>query len=72
MLLRLARFQRVVNSNIIAICAELLKRLREDDYPTRDPREHGKEWADHWIYMSKQDKQYLGLLLGKYLDHWWD
>lgn len=54
------------------ICAELLKRLREDEYPARDPRPHGKAWADHWTYMSNQDKRYLGLMLGKYLNHWWE
>ena len=54
------------------ICAELLKRLREDDYPFRDPREHDKAWAEHWSYMSNQDKRYLGLMLGKYLNHWWE
>jgi len=57
----------------LTTCAELLKRLREDDYPNRGPRRpYDRAWADHWTYMVEQDKVLLGNMIGKYLNHWWD
>lgn len=56
----------------LTICAELLKRLRDDDYPSRDPRPHDRLWADHWIYMERQDQRMLGEIIGKHLCSWWD
>ena len=32
----------------------------------------GKAWAKEVSAVGKQDKEMLGRLIGKYIDHWWD
>lgn len=63
-------------------CATLLRRLQADDYFANAGYEEStwgtlperqKSWAArHATYMARQDSRYLGLLLGKYLQDWWD
>lgn len=62
------------NRRQMAVCAELLKRLREDEYFVQErarigtgPRASKRAQA-----RSEADKRYLGLLIGKYLNHWWE
>jgi hypothetical protein len=65
------------------ICAELLRRLIEDEYFEKAGYGDGSRWGDiphseqmriikHSERMVKQDQRYLGVLLGKYLRNWWD
>lgn len=66
----------------VRTCAILLRRLMDDDY--FENAGYGREaWlsasdrkrsrmAYHARDMAEQDKRYLGKLIGKYLDHWWD
>jgi hypothetical protein len=56
------------------ICADLLKRLNADDYWKHAVKRFGKTTlaAKHAHQHSKSDKAYLGLMIGKYLNHWWD
>lgn len=55
------------------ICAELLKRMTEDNYHENARKAfRGKFAIDHTMNMAKQDQRYLGVLIGKYLTHWWD
>lgn len=56
------------------ICAELLKRLRADDYFENAQIRFGNTGmaVKHANAVSKHDKRYLGELIGKYLDYWWD
>jgi hypothetical protein len=56
------------------ICAELLRRLRDEDYFENAERRFGScgiagKFA---TAQGKADKAYLGLIIGKYLNHWWD
>lgn len=56
------------------ICAELLKRLMDDDYYIHARKFFGVTPAASEAALRNQrsDQRYLGLLLGKYLTHWWD
>lgn len=57
------------------IAAHLCKRIRtEPYYETADKLFKGrdKQWANYISEMKKQDKEMLGKLIGKYIDHWWD
>jgi hypothetical protein len=56
------------------VCAELLRRLREDDYFRNAERRFGHTGlaADFAMQQRRADQRYLGVLLGKYLTHWWD
>jgi len=63
-------------------CAALLRRLDENNYfenagynpDAWDSMAHDRKTpiAMHAQKMREQDKRYLGLLIGKYLNHWWD
>lgn len=62
------------NRRQMLICAELLKRLREDDY-RRNAKVHLGESTlviKAAELQQRNDMKYLGLVLGKYLNHWWD
>jgi hypothetical protein len=56
------------------ICAEILKRLHEDDYFDNAKRFYGdtKYAAEHAQLHHRNDLKYFGLIMGKYLNHWWD
>jgi hypothetical protein len=56
------------------MCAQLLKRLRDDNYFEKAQSIFGqsKYAAEHAKYMQAQDQRYLGMVIGKYLTHWWD
>lgn len=55
------------------VCAELLKRLRDDDYYLNARKFFdGKDAMDAACRQQRSDQRYLGLLLGKYLTHWRD
>lgn len=64
------------------VCAALLRRLRDDKYFTeagynaarRDSlcNKERSRLAKESIEISRNDKRYLGLIMGKFLDHWWD
>jgi hypothetical protein len=56
------------------VCAELLKRLSEDRYWENAQKRFGNASlaAKHAELVRQNDKGYLGVLIGKYLDHWWD
>ena len=57
------------------VCAEILRRLRDGDWywenakmRFREERLAAELARDH----AEDDKRYLGELIGKYLDYWWD
>lgn len=62
------------------LCVALIKRLREDEYFRNAGYDHTnwqsksekrRSWiAKHSRYMQKQDLEYLGKILGKYLNCW--
>lgn len=56
------------------ICADLLKRLRADEYWGNAAIRFGETTAAAKASQAQQknDQRYLGLILGKYLTHWWD
>lgn len=55
------------------VCAELLKRLKNDNYYEDACKVFkGKNAALHSIVCMNNDQKYLGKILGKYLNHWWD
>ena len=56
------------------VCAQILKRLQDDDYFENAQKRFGdtRQAADFASKQSKNDKLYLGMLIGKYLNHWWD
>ena len=56
------------------VCAELLKRLQEDDYWERAVARFGetKRAADVSSAQHHAEQQYLGSMIGKYLTGWWD
>jgi hypothetical protein len=57
------------------ICAELLKRMRINDYYKQADRifpDRGRRWADHIHVLERHDQEYLALMIKKYLRHWWD
>lgn len=58
------------------ICADILHRMDNDQfyydnaekrYPNRD-----SIWAKSISKHQKADQEYLGLMIGKYMRHWWD
>lgn len=49
------------------VCAELARRLAEDNYFEM----HNRNWKRAEA-SAKNDQRYLGLMLGKFLRHWWD
>lgn len=49
------------------VCAELAKRLAEDNYFEM----HNRNWKRAET-SAKNDQRYLGLMIGKFLRHWWD
>ncbi len=64
------------------VCAELLKRLQEDNY-FENAGYSRLGWnyksdaektriVNHMMKMQKNDQAYLGKILGKFLCHWWD
>lgn len=56
------------------IGAHLCKRIREDDY-YEDLDKRYANWTHgvlHGQTIREQDKEMLGKLIGKYIDHWWD
>lgn len=63
-----------INAKRCLIAAELCKRLREDEYQERAEKEFGISRCAFLIseQNTKDDKEYLGKLIGKYLNHWWD
>lgn len=56
------------------ICSDLLKRLIEDKYWENACKRFGESTlaATHASTQQKNDQAYLGLILGKYMNHWWD
>jgi hypothetical protein len=48
----------------LLICAELLKRLRDDDFVGEDYRKHENQMTEC--------QRLLGKMIGKYLRSWWD
>jgi hypothetical protein len=60
----------------LRIAATLCRRLYEEPYyymaTFKYGRSGGKQWADHIAHLEKQDKEALGALISKYIDHWWD
>jgi hypothetical protein len=56
------------------ICAELLRRMREDAYHENAVRRFGNNTiaAEFAIKHQRADQKYLGILLGKHLASWWD
>lgn len=56
------------------VCADILKRLMEDQYYENAVKRFGETTtaAKFSHEHSKSDQRYLGLILGKYLTHWWD
>lgn len=56
------------------VCAELLHRLREDHYFDNARKRFGESplTAKFSHVQQRADQRYLGLILGKYLNHWWD
>lgn len=63
-----------LDAHRMLVCAELLKRLREDEYWQNAQIRFGKSTlaANHSQMVQKNDQKYLGVILGKYLNHWWD
>lgn len=55
-------------------CAILLRRLIDDNYWEEAIKRFGESRlaATHSSQVQKNDQRYLGLLLGKYMNHWWD
>ena len=57
------------------VCAEVLRRLRDSNWYFNQAclrfgdTSHAAKFAQEH---ARSDKNYLGLLIGKYLDHWWD
>lgn len=60
----------------LKVAATLCKRLCGFPYnemaTLRYGQQGGYEWALHIARLEKQDKEQLGALIGKYIDHWWD
>jgi hypothetical protein len=56
------------------ICIALLRRLREDEYFENAQRRfrNARQAGDFAHLHQRADQRYLGLILGKYLTHWWD
>jgi hypothetical protein len=56
------------------VCAGLLRRLQDDDYFRNARKVFGDTSHASRAAMRNQkaDQRYLGLILGKYLTHWWD
>lgn len=54
------------------IAALLCKRIREDDYYGGKRYAGWSHGALHGQAVREQDKEMLGKLIGKYIDHWWD
>lgn len=56
------------------ICAELLKRLQDDDYWKVASKQFGQNAiaAKHSQKVREHDQRLLGRMIGKYLTHWWD
>lgn len=60
------------------VCAELLKRLREDRYyeEAKDPFDNKYDEVRVRVLQSmrqsKSDQEYLGKMIGKWLTFWWD
>lgn len=58
----------------LKIAAHLCHRMIEDDY-YENAKFYGypsRAWAKEVSAVEKQDKEMLGKLIGKYIDHWWD
>ncbi len=62
------------NAKHMKMCAILLRRLIEDEYWENAQKEFGTNRAASIAAMnqSNNDQKYLGLIIGKYLTHWWD
>lgn len=56
------------------ICANLLKRLNADEYykNAKIRFRDDLQAARHCEVVQRNDQKYLGMLLGKYLNTWWD
>ena len=56
------------------ICAELLHRLRKDEYFRNAEKRYENIGLQVKAAQAQQkyDQEYLGKILGKYLNHWWD
>jgi hypothetical protein len=57
------------------VCAEILKRLRDGEWYWRNARKTFGDTslaAERAMRHERADKRYLGELIGKYIDHWWD
>jgi hypothetical protein len=55
------------------ICAEILKRLREDDYGAwMETRGRGRDAARLYGKHMKSQQELLGKLIGRHLRAWWD
>lgn len=72
------KYGNLVSSNRSAkqmkTCAILLGRLNEDKYWKNAIKRYGESLlaATHAMDQQKNDQKYLGLIIGKYLNHWWD
>ena len=60
----------------LRIAAHLCKRMTDDECYHENARKAfvypSRAWAKEISAVEKQDKEMLGRLIGKYLDHWWD
>ncbi len=56
------------------ICADLLRRLQADEYFENAVKYFGETVQATKASQRHQssDQRYLGLILGKYLNHWWN
>ena len=57
----------------LRIAAHLCKRLHEEPYYETASLRFDRRTANFvGAELQKQDKEMLGRLIGKYIDHWWD
>lgn len=74
---KLRRMGGVVNARRhrreMLVCAELLRRLRADDYWQQewDRLGPGRAAGKSATLLARADQAYLGRLIGRHLSHWW-
>lgn len=54
------------------VCAEILKKLRDDEYMEKAQKIYGKNWPKYFEVAKKEDLEYLGKMIGKHFLNWWD
>ena len=62
------------NARMTLICANLCKRLNDDNYFRKAGEYFGwtSQSVKHARAVQKYDQYLLGHILGKYITHWWD